>query len=195
MNVVYEISIGPYKQIGSTCHLKHRMNTHLSYLRRNVHSNSTMQNVWNKYKSFEFKILSEHNTREEAYNAEQLLLDFNFKKDFYMMQNPLAQGTAKGRVSPMKGRKQSAEHIKNLSESRMGYKMSDEQRKNVSDGHIVNTMKIFQYDLFGNFLKEWISIQELKSTKFVMSSIMRCCKGIRKSAHKYKWKFEEENHE
>lgn len=31
MDVIYEISIGPYKQIGSTCNLKRRMNVHLSY--------------------------------------------------------------------------------------------------------------------------------------------------------------------
>ena len=193
-NCVYEIIMGNYKQIGSSCNVKHRMSCHKSTLLKNKHWNSTMQNVWNKYQMFEYNILSEWSTREEAYKEEQRLLDLYFKKPFYMMQSPSAFGVQKGRVSPMKGRKNSDEHIKKRSDARRGQKMSNEQRLNVSLGHIVNKMKIFQYDLFGNIIKKWESVQDLKNTEFSMGNVVRCCKGIRKSAYNFKWKFEEVIH-
>lgn len=164
------------------------MNCHISALKKNTHWNSTMQNVWNKYQTFEYKILSSWDTRELAYQEEQNLLNVYFGKPFYMMQTSAAFGAPKGRISPMKGRKNTAEHIKKRADARRGKKMTDEQRMNVSIAHIKNQMTVLQYDINGLLIKEWDSIQELKNN-FFMGNILRCCRGQRKSAYKYKWSF------
>lgn len=192
-NVVYEITIGNYKQIGSTCDIRYRMNAHKRALSRNTHWNSFMQSVWNKHQQFDVKIIMECETRERAYQEEQKLLDQYFGKPNFMMQTSSAFGAAKGRVSPMKGRKNTPEHIKKRSDAKRGQKMTAEQRLNVSLGHIKLNMKILQYDLNDHLIKEWPSIQDLKS-KFEIRGVMRCCRGERKTAFKFKWKFEEVNH-
>jgi len=105
MNIVYEIQIGPYKQIGSTSNLKSRMNGHLRELNSGIHSNSFMQSAYNKYKTFAYSILKECQTREEAFKEEQLLLDQHYKKPGYMMQQKSACGSSSGKDCVMYGRK------------------------------------------------------------------------------------------
>jgi predicted GIY-YIG superfamily endonuclease len=95
-NIVYQITIGKYKQIGSTKNYQRRMDEHLRALNKNEHPNAFMQSVYNKYKEFNITILSSHKTREEAYQAEQLLLNEYFGKDDYMMLNNQATGAATG---------------------------------------------------------------------------------------------------
>lgn len=56
--------------VGSTTKHKRRFSDHLANLYRNKHSNSYLQNAWNKYgkSNFEFRIL------EEVCNSSQLLI-------------------------------------------------------------------------------------------------------------------------
>lgn len=88
--VVYELLIGSRKQIGSTNRLDKRMNEHKKALETGRHCNQKMQNVYNKCKSFEYRVLSYHETREEAYMEEQRLLDIYFSMSEYLMLNPKA---------------------------------------------------------------------------------------------------------
>lgn len=49
---------------------------------------------------------------------------------------------------------------------------------------------IKQFDLDGNFIKEWISISEIKREyNYDTSAISRCCKGKYKMAYGYVWKY------
>ena len=173
-NVIYEITIGPYKQIGSTAHFRHRMNCHRAALSKNVHWNSFMQNVWNKHQEFDAKIIMECETREQAYQEEQKLLDQHFGKPNFMMLSKSAFGAAKGRVSPMKGGKNTPETILKK-----------------SNAH--NTKKIMQYDLNDNLIKIWDHPFEIKRTGiYHYPSIHSCCNGRhnRKTASGFKWKYE-----
>ena len=88
--VVYELLVGDKKQIGSTGRLDQRMNEHKKALETGKHYNRKMQNTYNKYKSFEYQVLSYHRTREEAYIEEQRLLDIYFETDKYLMLNSKA---------------------------------------------------------------------------------------------------------
>jgi hypothetical protein len=105
MNVIYQIKIGPWKQIGSTSNIKTRMRTHIRELQKGVHHNSIMQKAYNKYKSFEYKIIKECETREQAYEEEQILLDKFFKKPYYSMQCAKATGSGSGDKCIMYGKK------------------------------------------------------------------------------------------
>lgn len=57
-----------------------------------------------------------------------------------------------------------------------------------------NEKKVLQYDLNGNFIKEWESATKAqKQLKILQSNISACCRGVTKTAGKYIWKFKEMN--
>lgn len=88
--VVYEVFIGPKKQIGSTGRLARRMQEHLASLESGTHCNPKMQYTYNKYKSFSYSIVSKHETRSEAYIEEQRLLDLLYNSEHILNTNPKA---------------------------------------------------------------------------------------------------------
>ena len=52
---------------------------------------------------------------------------------------------------------------------------------------------IIQYDVKGNLIKKWNSITEAsKNLKIELSNISHACKGERKSAGGYRWKYDNE---
>lgn len=74
-----------------------------------------------------------------------------------------------------------------ISKASIGKKMSESAKKKMGDNQ---KLPIIQYDLDGNFLKEWDSI--LNATKAVgkhSTNIMRCCQGKFKQAYGYKWAY------
>jgi hypothetical protein len=72
--------------------------------------------------------------------------------------------------TPQKGRPKPFNFIKNLTEN--------------------NKKHILQYDLDGNFIKEWSSIKEAGlSLNKRGAAIGECCQEKRKTAYKYIWKF------
>jgi len=48
---------------------------------------------------------------------------------------------------------------------------------------------ILQFDLKGNFIKEWDSIKEAQKELNISSSVGSCCSGKLKTAGKFKWKY------
>jgi len=50
--------------------------------------------------------------------------------------------------------------------------------------------KVNQYTLDNNFIRTWNSMQDIeRETNYYASSICLCCKGKRKKAHGYVWKY------
>ena len=71
-----------------------------------------------------------------------------------------------------------------------------ENQKHAYDTGLQNNdnrkMRINQYDLQGNFIKEWDCISSIeKALKINNSHICSCCKGKRKTAGGYVWKYVE----
>lgn len=64
------------------------------------------------------------------------------------------------------------------------YKLHKEL-KNKYNGKL--SKPVLQYDLDGNFIKEYLSIAEAQRHGY--NSICRCCKGITKTANGYIWKY------
>ena len=56
---VYEIWVGPYFYQGSSDNVERRIRQHRTCLEGDRHSNKKMQNVFNKYQSFEWQLLVE----------------------------------------------------------------------------------------------------------------------------------------
>jgi len=96
------------------------------------------------------------------------------------------------------GKKRSEEFKKNMSESRKGYgnpmhgkKCSEEHKKKTSKSLINKTGKtVFQFDLDGKLIKEYPSAHEVeRQLGYKFSVIARVCRGERKTAYKYVWKY------
>lgn len=53
-----------------------------------------------------------------------------------------------------------------------------------------NSIKINQYDMDGNFIKQWLGINNIeRCLKINKGNICMCCKGKRNNAGGYKWKY------
>lgn len=51
---------------------------------------------------------------------------------------------------------------------------------------------VYQYDMEGNFIKEWDNASEIKrQLGYCSENIRSCCKGKRKKAHNFIWKYKE----
>ena len=51
---------------------------------------------------------------------------------------------------------------------------------------------IYQYDLQGNFIKEWSSATDIhRELGYSNTNIARCCRGVSKTSHGYIWRYKE----
>ena len=86
----------------------------------------------------------------------------------------------KGLPSPFKGKNHSTTTKNKMSENRKG---------NPKYNNIHKMTIVYQYDLDGNFIKQWDSIEEAKKT--YKGDISACCRGRQKTASKFKWSYEQ----
>ena len=95
----------------------------------------------------------------------------------------------------MKGKKHSEETKKKMSISALGKPKSEshkvnmlKNRSSVIEGvRRANSKPVLQYDLEGNFIKEWSSITEAK--KNIQGDIYACCYGRQKNAGGFYWEY------
>ena len=92
-----------------------------------------------------------------------------------------------------KGNKMSEETRLKMSQARIGRKESEETRQKKSNSKIGiywadNYKVIHQYDLKENFIKEWNSIKEAKTTLNI-SNVGLVLSGANKTAGGYLWKY------
>ena len=107
----------------------------------------------------------------------------------------------------MIGKKQSESQIQKRNESRKGYMHSEETKIKMSNSHkgkktskehleklykgqiLANSKPIDQYDLKGNFIKEWQSVTiAAKEINLHPTSIRHCVQGKTKTSGGYIWK-------
>lgn len=74
------------------------------------------------------------------------------------------------------------------------------QKHNVRESYRIGLEKpynekiVLQYDLNGNFIKEWKSACEAeRQLKISQANISACCRNVRKTTGKCIWRFKEEN--
>ena len=86
-----------------------------------------------------------------------------------------------------KGIPLSEAHKKAVSEAKKGISLSEAHKKALSEAHL---KKILQFTKSGEFIREWPSLSEAsRHLKINCGHICSCCKGIRKSAGGYVWKY------
>ena len=126
--------------IGSASHLSVRWNYHKSKMRGNKSDCKILQKAWNKYgeENFIFRILEMVEDKTKLLEREQFYLD-SMKPQYNILKI----------AGSCLGVKRSAETCKRISNARKGINF--------------NPLKpVFQYDLFGNFIKEWESSNNKK---------------------------------
>lgn len=83
-----------------------------------------------------------------------------------------------------------------LSESHTGKVFSDVTKMKMSNAHKGNShasKAVLQFDLDGNFIQEWESAKQAKDILGIKGNISQCCKGQRKTASGFMWKFKNNN--
>lgn len=107
---------------------------------------------------------------------------------------PLSEQHKKSLSMSRKGINFSDEHIENLRKSHMGYIMPQTQKDKISKNCIdKGVKKVVQLSLNGDYIATFNSLKDaLKSVNGKTSSnISSCCRGNRKNAYGYKWKYAE----
>lgn len=148
--------------VGSSIKIRNRMNTHVSHMNKNKHDNRYLQNSWNKYGSdnFTFSVIEILTNVEKLIEREQYWIDKLNACDKNVGYNilPLA-GSFAGRVQ------------------------SDEEKLKRRE---FNTKSFLQFDLEGNFIREWSSISEMnRELNFNMGSISMALKNKSKFKKNY----------
>lgn len=167
---VYRFWCNEHSYIGSAKDFKHRLSTHINTMKRGTHHNHTVQNVFNKYglDLFTFEILEYCEVDDllvrETYYIQTLKPDMNHILDAVRIERD--QDTIeRTRIS---------------------------QKKYYETHRPVNSKKVYQYDLEGNFLGEYETVTEAaKATgRIEPSDICGVCNGKSKTARKYRWSYE-----
>ncbi len=148
--------------VGVTANYRHRVVTHLGYLRRQQHKNFHLQAAFNKYgeDNLVFDVIEMFGKREECYRAEKFLTDCILKMDRKICMNGVSGGldiTDKARAvyqsklksdptemealrqrssKANKGRKWSDEYKTKMSLSLKGRFMSEEHRNKIRKAHL-----------------------------------------------------------
>jgi hypothetical protein len=86
------------------------------------------------------------------------------------------------------------EHKEKISKSNTGRKRSYETKIKMSISNKNKGIKpVLQYDLNGNFIKEWSSITEAEiNLNLCRGRISSCCRYINKTADKFIWRFKDD---
>ena len=206
------------KYIGQTCQKpelrwgidgkKYRTSTHFW--------NAIQKYGWN---NFEHDVLYKNLSLQEANEKEKELIakynttDMSFG---YNLEHGGINGfhseETKAKISKAhKGKTFSKEHLENLSKAHKGMnmgknnpnfgkkpsaetsrKMSDAKKDIYNGTGNPNSKCVLQYDLSGNFIKEWEYISMASAELGIcLSSIGQCCRGKQRKAGGYIWRFKE----
>lgn len=97
------------------------------------------------------------------------------------------KGKLKREQNPFYGKKYTEKTKKLISEYRKGLKLSEQTKTKISNS---NKIKIVQFNKNNDFLNIWDSAKNAGETLNICNtSITACCKGKRKTAGKYIWKY------
>lgn len=187
--------------IGSSLDYKQRLRQHKYSLRNNKHYNKHLQSSFNKYGEENF-----------TFNLLELCSNLIERETFHIYNknvlNPLYGYNKATNIENTSGYKMSEYSRKKMSLSKKGSKMHPNTKKALIEANrnrVYNTshlrtnevidkiskslMKpILQYDLNGNFIKEWTSVKEASEFYNVFcSNISSCARGERLKSNNYQW--------
>ena len=92
----------------------------------------------------------------------------------------------KGRIRSEEYKERVKNHFKIHGHPSLGKKASNETKEKIAASR---RRSVLQFDLDGNFIKEWDSILDAKKEGYCNAAIWRCIKGIYKHHKKSIWKY------
>lgn len=194
---IYEIRniINNKTYIGSSKNLNHRRSTHFYDLRNNKHKNPHLQKSFNKHgeNNFIFSILKECKL-EDLISQEQYFLDI-LKPEYNILkiagssvgikrpdQSIRIKEFNKNRTVSKQTKLRTSKTLKNI-----GHKPTKECTEKSME---VLRKGVIQYDLEGNFIKEFISLnQACRELQMSSGNLSKACKHENKSLKGFKWKY------
>jgi hypothetical protein len=172
--------------VGSAINISSRFKSHKRLLKNNKHFNNHLQSSYNKHGSSYFKYEIIETTTD----------DVMLEKESYWIKtlntNNREYGYNKRLIASSNlGIKLSDETKKRLSDSHLGHKRSEETHKKIIESQY---KKICQFDMNGNFIKVFNSLQEAAQELNVKytTSITACLKKRLPSALGFRWCYENE---
>lgn len=172
--------------IGSAVNIDNRIKQHKHLLKNNKHFNSHLQTSYNKYgvSNFIYEIIEvvdiNNLIEREQYWIKQLNVNDN------------KIGYNKRRIATSNlGIKYSDDAKEKLRISHLGHKRNANTQMKISESQYI---KICQLTIDGIYLKTFNSLQDAANSLGVnyTSGISGCIRKINKSAHGYRWCYEEE---
>ena len=160
------------RYIGSSKNMYQRLLKHFALLRHNKHENIILQQSWNKHgeEVFDWYIL-EYCEENKLTEREQHYIDF-FKTEYNITRK-----VERNVLSPESRMKQSATRKRLIAEGKMAVNF--------------NPKKTYQYDLQGNFVKEYDSLEQASiETGIHESTICRNLNGTYAMGGGYMWSHE-----
>lgn len=146
--------------------------------------NAIWKQITNKTK-YEVEVLLDNLTWEDACQKEIEFINLYGRID--IKTGCLANMTNGGDGTIGRKYTPSLEHREKLAKAAIGKKMSESTKNKMGNNQ---KLPILQYDLQGNFMKEWDGV--IDATKAVgkhSTNIMRCCQGKFKQAYGFVWKY------
>lgn len=187
--------------IGKSKNIPKRWEKHLYALKSNTHPNSHLQSSFNKYGevNFSFLILTSFEEIEEiTLNKLEIKLIKEYKShiDLYGYNKTFGgEGAShidsvKQKISnTLKGRPLDDRRKEILKQANTGRKQSKEEIKKRTEKQKI---KILQYDLEMNFIREWSSMKEAANELGIYESgINSCVNGKQKFSKGFIWKRKE----
>jgi group I intron endonuclease len=196
MMAVYIIinSINSKVYIGSTVDVCKRRCSHFGDLNNNRHSNKHLQNAYNKYdkNAFNMYLLEYVEDKDVLLIREQYWIDLSnvVDKNVGYNNSPSAMNSL-GVIHSEESKKLRSIFSSGESNPFYGKKHSKETLDQISNA---NSKPIFQFDLKGNFIKEWKSATEIQSVeRYSRNCIYNCCHHKVQKHKGYLWFYKEES--
>ncbi len=199
--------------VGSAVNFRQRWVKHRNLLRANKHPNKYFQNSWNKHgeENFIFDIIEEVSKKEKLLEREQYYLDtLLFAQEYINKENKKFLEIGYN-LCPTAGNMLGYKHTEEAKRKSRRIKSEQEKRKisnslkgenNPNFGKSPSTKtlrkrsesmkgktsrKVVQFDLSGNFIKEWDSIKSAALELKLGNHITQVCRGQRKSCGGFLW--------
>jgi group I intron endonuclease len=137
------------------------------------------------YNSYSLGLNSSNRSKGPSFQTNETRQKIGLKN-----KKPKPNSGGKGKPKPPRTK----EHKQNISKSLKGYKQTEQHKLNKSKAMIgvkIPGKKVLQYDLEGNFIKEWETARQacLFFNPKDLNGISACCLGKQKTAFGYKWKY------
>lgn len=133
--------------------------------------------------------------KNHMYGKKGKLCPIYGRKTSLETKNKLSEIAKKriGNKNPMYGKKQSEETKQKIREKALGRKRDEKTKEKISKNSKIKK-KVNQYNLDGNFIKQYESLKQAeKETGILSQNIGEVCRGQQKYAKGYLWRYENDN--